>query len=66
MVGKHIPLSRMWDYVRVRAEITFAEYAHLVGCRTCMKLFTTCVHAESPDKVVWDSEDDDTKEQKSA
>jgi hypothetical protein len=64
MVAKHIPLARMWDYVHLKVEINWVEHWHLVGCRTCMKLFTLCVHSKSADEVVWDRGED--QERKSA
>ena len=60
-MGRHIALERMWDYVHLKVEITWVEHAHLVGCKSCMKLFSLCVHAVSVSEVAWDADIDDLK-----
>ena len=60
-MGRHIALERMWDYVHLNVEITWVEHAHLVGCKSCMKLFSLCVQAVSLSEVAWDADFDEPK-----
>jgi len=53
----------MWDYVHLKVEITWVEHAHLVGCKSCMKLFSLCVHTELPSEVVWDADSGEIKKE---
>jgi hypothetical protein len=62
-VSRHIALERMWDYVHLKVEITWVEHAHLVGCKSCMKLFSLCVHTELPSEVVWDADSGEIKKE---
>ena len=52
----HIKKQRMWKYVRLRAELSAEEEAHLSGCAECLKLFKACVLAESPEKIEVDGQ----------
>ena len=44
---EHITVRRMWNYARLRVELTVEEDGHLSKCHHCQQLFKTCLLAES-------------------
>jgi hypothetical protein len=43
----HIPLHRLWAFIRLQTDLTLPEYAHLVDCEDCRIALQTCMEAGS-------------------
>ena len=43
----HIPLHRLWAFIRLQTDLTLPEYSHLFDCEECRVALQTCMEANS-------------------
>jgi hypothetical protein len=44
---EHIPLHRLWVYLKGEGEMALPERVHVATCDDCEEVFRACIHAKT-------------------